>query len=256
MVAVSATPMRFDMGRIVGRTFSAVGKNFVLYFALGLIFAGGPALMMGVGQGMATAEQGSPLGTDPQLYIGGAILNMIGTYVLQAALTHGAVVHFNARRASLGDCLATGLRFFLPIFAIALLWGIGVILGLMLLVVPGLILMSVWAVVAPAEVVERTGVFGAFSRSAALTRDHRWSIFLLGLALWILTTVVSMVTLAVAGIVSTAGWLSVGWAIGIAQSIINPIVSIITAVGVASLYFELRSVKEGIGVEELAAVFD
>jgi hypothetical protein len=256
MAAVSAMPMRFDMGRVVGRTFSAVGKNFVLYFALGLVFAGGPALMMAVGQGLATAEAASPFGAYTQLYIGGAVLNMIGTYVLQAALTHGAVVHFDGRRASLGDCLATGLRFFLPIFAIALLWLVGVALGLILLFVPGLILMTVWAVVAPAEVVERTGVFGAFSRSAALTRDHRWSIFLLGLALWILTTIFSMVTLAVAGIVSAAGWLSAGWAIGIAQCITNPIVSIITAVGVASLYFELRSVKEGVGVEELAAVFD
>jgi hypothetical protein len=34
------------------------------------------------------------------------------------------------------------------------------------------------------------------------------------------------------------------------------VITLISTVGTAALYFELRRVKEGIGVEQIAAVFD
>jgi hypothetical protein len=257
MVAVSTTPARFDMGRVVGRTFGAVGRNFFLFFTLGLVLAGGPALMMALaGPDIGSSGEPSPVNFDFSLYFGGLVLNFIGAYVLQAALTHGAVNHFNGRPATLGDCVATGLRFFLPVFAIALLASLGMILGLIILIVPGLILATMWAVIVPAEVVERTGVFGAFERSSDLTRDHRWAIFLLGLALAIGSFLIPMVGFAIAGAISATGQLSPTWAVGIAQCVTTPIVQMIGAAGAASLYFELRNIKEGIGAEQLAAVFD
>jgi len=44
------------------------------------------------------------------------------------------------------------------------------------------------------------------------------------------------------------------------QAVIEPLVTaattLVAAVGVASIYYELRSAREGIGPEALAAVFD
>jgi hypothetical protein len=256
MAAVSTTPARFDMGRVVGRTFGAVGNNFLLFYFLGLILSGGPALMIALGPDATSFGLQSQSSNAWTFTFGGLVLTFIGAYILQAALTHGAVMHFNGRPATPGDCIATGLRFFLPVFAIALLAGLGMGLGFILLIVPGLILMTMWAVVVPAEVVERTGVFGAFERSVNLTRDHRWAIFFLGLALVIATWLIQAAAFAAAEAVVATNTISRSWAVGIAQCISAPITDIIAAAGVASLYFELRSVKEGVGAEQLAAVFD
>jgi hypothetical protein len=41
----------------------------------------------------------------------------------------------------------------------------------------------------------------------------------------------------------------------VAASVLRIITTIISTVGIASLYYELRSSKEGIGPEQLASVF-
>ena len=42
---------------------------------------------------------------------------------------------------------------------------------------PGLILLTIWAVIAPAIVVEDKGVFEAFGRSRELVRGDGWQVF-------------------------------------------------------------------------------
>ena len=45
------------------------------------------------------------------------------------------------------------------------------------MIVPGLILITIWAVVAPSIVVEDKGVFEAFGRSRELVRGNGWKVF-------------------------------------------------------------------------------
>ena len=62
----------------------------------------------------------------------------------------------------------------------------GVFVGLLLLIVPGLYLMTIWALLLPVMVVERPGVFDAFDRSRHLVSGNGWRVFgiiLLGLLL-------------------------------------------------------------------------
>ena len=47
----------------------------------------------------------------------------------------------------------------------------------MLLVVPGLFLLTVWAVAPAAVVAERRGAIEAFGRSYELVRGHAWTVF-------------------------------------------------------------------------------
>ena len=47
----------------------------------------------------------------------------------------------------------------------------------MLIIVPGLILLTIWAVIAPSIVVEDHGVFEAFGRSRELVRGNGWQVF-------------------------------------------------------------------------------
>jgi hypothetical protein len=152
--------------------------------------------------------------------------------------------------------LATAaLRFFLPVMAITLLNGLGVMFGFLLLIAPGLMLMTAWFVAIPAAVVERVGVFGAFSRSGRLTKGHRWAIFFLIFALGFTSYVLQIFEMQVARALIEGG-LGRFWAVAIPFILITPFASVIWVVGVSSIYFELRHIKEGVQKDQLAAVFD
>lgn len=247
------TPAAFDIGRVLKRTFSVLGHNLAVFLILTVILSGLPQFASSMVQ-THLASSGSAQGV--LLLVGLALLTLIGAYVLQAAVIHGAVSDLNGRRASLGACLSTGVKFFLPTLAIAILFSFGVAFGFLLLIVPGLILTTMWVVAVPVEVVEKTGVFGSFSRSAALTKGHRWQIFALFLV-YVAISAVLVGGLAAVGM-SIAGGPGVPvnpLAIAI-TAVIQSISTLIGAAGVASIYYELRTIKDGIGPEQLASVFD
>ena len=125
-------------------------------------------------------------------------------------------------------------------------------------IVPGLMLAVAWMVAVPAQVVEHTGVFGAIGRSAELTRGHRWAIFGLLVIYIIASLVLQGSILGIVGVlaVSLSPNMSQAATQMVAQPLLNVATSLIGAAGVASIYYELRSSREGIGPEALAAVFD
>lgn len=59
----------------------------------------------------------------------------------------------------------------------SVLAAIGEFFGLVFFIVPGCILMTIWAVVAPAIVIERRDLSAAFSRSQQLTAGYGWPVF-------------------------------------------------------------------------------
>lgn len=65
----------------------------------------------------------------------------------------------------------------MPLIGAGILSGLGIVFGFALLVVPGLYLLTIWAVIAPVIVVERRGVFDAFGRSRQLVRGSGWPVF-------------------------------------------------------------------------------
>jgi hypothetical protein len=71
---------------------------------------------------------------------------------------------------------------------------IGIAIGFVLLIIPGLILITIWAVVAPAIVVEGRGAIEAFGRSRELVRGHGWPVFGAILVAYLTVVVVSFVT--------------------------------------------------------------
>ncbi|TGU41990.1 hypothetical protein EN829_072995, partial [Mesorhizobium sp. M00.F.Ca.ET.186.01.1.1] len=90
------------------------------------------------------------------------------------------------RRPSFGDSVQIAIRFLLPTLAIGLLVGIGSALAMIALIVPGIILWLGWSMSVPVLIQEQLGVFGSMSRSRALTKGNRWSLFGLFLILVII----------------------------------------------------------------------
>lgn len=260
--AVGSHSGEFGVGRVLSRTFGVTGQNILVFFSLALI-ARIPLLALqlsSLGHAALTPAQAAAAAFNPSTIATGLlslVLALVMAFVLQAAVVHGTIVSLNGRKASFVDCLATGIRQFFPVLGISVLVGLGVMLGFVLLVVPGLMLIVRWMVAVPVQVAEGSGVLQAIGRSAELTKGHRWAIFgtlvvlfLLALGLAMLSAPFAMAARFGIASVQSAYFLNLG-----VSTLVNTITSMISAVLAASIYFELRTIKEGIGPEQLAAVF-
>jgi hypothetical protein len=280
MTTTLAPAASFDIGRVISRLFGVLGRNLASFLALSVLLVGIPTALLttmqlsvlapfiGATPGDPTAVFShlfSPLNVG--LFVATLVVTVAANAVLQGAVIHGAVSDLAGRRATFGESLGVGMRFFLPLMGIGILAALGYFCGLLVLVVPGVLLALAWSVAAPAEVMERTGVFGAFGRSIELTRNHRGAIFGLAIILIVVQFVIQIVTQGVIGAGMGARALApgVGGTAGVqgylvAQSVValvsRTIGGVIGAAGTASVYYELRQVKEGVGAEQLASVFD
>ncbi len=98
--------------------------------------------------------------------------------VLYAGLVAGVVVderHHQGRRRSLRELIAA-LPFW-RLAAVDLLYVLIVALGLLALIVPGLLFLAWFALVAPVVKLEGLGVRAAFGRSRELVRQRTWLVF-------------------------------------------------------------------------------
>jgi hypothetical protein len=63
------------------------------------------------------------------------------------------------------------------IIVAGILLGLGIAIGLVLLIIPGLYLLTIWVAVIPAVVLENRGIIESFGRSRELVRGHGWNVF-------------------------------------------------------------------------------
>ena len=151
--------------------------------------------------------------------------------------------------ASIGDCMSVGFGRMFPVLGVALLAGLAVLGGTLLLVVPGLIIACMLYVAVPVAVVEKPGVTASLSRSAALTKGARWSIFAIVLVIGVLNNVISRI---------------LGGAIEATDAVAVILISVVIAlvfnlwgsVAQAVAYYDLRKAKEGVDIEDLVKVFE
>ncbi len=247
----------FDLGRVIQHTFVAIARNAAVFFGAAIVLVGVPSTMMAFGQGsLLTGSEG--FGYAFLLMAAGWILNLVGMFLLQGMVVKAAVNGFNGKATTFGDAFDAGVRMFLPLLGLAIVAGVGTLLGYILLIVPGLILSVLWSVAAPAVVVEKRGVFESLQRSRDLTRGYRWSVF--GLIV-IYAVLSSLIGLLIGGLsVATGGTLAGEtpsiWVNLLSGPVVNILSGVVASAGVAALYYELRSAKEGAGPEVLASVFD
>lgn len=261
-VAAGAEPGKLDIARVISGTFSVLSRNIVTFGVLALVLSGIPTAVISYIQA-ANIEANAAFTLRPGYFqaVGfSGLAALVTSAILQGALVYGTVQDMNSQRASIADCLANGLRAFLPLIGLTILLAIAIVFGLILLIVPGIMMACAWCVAVPSLVAERTGVFGAFSRSAELTRGNRWRIFGLFVLVWVIAIVVGAVIGAVALALSFGGALD---PVSLARSpaqvignvISNTLSALITSTGVAVLYVELRKAREGAGPQWLSEIF-
>lgn len=262
MALAEAGTSRFQIDRVVSMTFGVIGRNIVPFFVLTLIAVLPQTLFtFYVGQ---IATSGGKL--DPAMFMTGAywlrffaleLLSVFLTFFLQATLTYWTVLDLRGARPALGDALSVGVGMALPIFLVGILFVFGVAAGFLLLIVPGLMLLTAWEVVVPALVVERTGILGSFSRSSALTKGHRWPIFGMLVIFYVGVYVLNIVLNPLFGLsFMTTSIVGLPVVYVVFQTLVRIATAVVGATGSAAIYYELRVAKEGVGPEQLASVFD
>jgi len=138
----------------------------------------------------------------PTGYFLAAVLEFIAAFLVQAAMAK-AVQDVRDGRAdlSIGGTLSAAAPFVLPVAGASLLAAIGIGIGLVILVVPGLILLTYWSLIVPSIVVGESGAMASFGRSWRAISGHFWQsfgIYALVFLIWVAFNVVlGLVLLAV-----------------------------------------------------------
>jgi hypothetical protein len=267
----SPTPV-IDIGNVVSRGVGAIRANFLPFFGAALLCAGLPSfvqqysLYSGFGAALsgASPDPGAMLASTVWM-LGAFLLYIFGYFLLQGFVTRSSILTMMGRDPDHAASLGIALRLLLPLIGLAIVSAIAIMVGFILLIVPGLMVMVAFLVAAPALVEERRGVMESIRRSRDLTRGSRWLIFLLLILFWVVSVIVSTLLNTVAGVSMLGPQLAAGGTgialpnallAGLAGGIAATLSALFNTVLVASLYVELRTVKEGASTEVLAGIFE
>jgi hypothetical protein len=172
--------------------------------------------------------------------------------ICAAIILHAAFQDLRGRPVQMGLSIAIALGRILPLLVLAILAALGEIAGFVLLIFPGMFLMVAWSVAIPVCILEQRGPSASLARSYELTEGNRWKLF----GVYALLIIVAMLG---------AGAIAAGVAAVWPQDVIGGmavvalwmgIVDAFQAVLIAVIYRELRTAKEGVDIEQIAAVFN
>jgi Uncharacterised protein family (UPF0259) len=165
--------------------------------------------------------------------------------VIAATLYQGMVVNLvsdvqdGRRDRSIEDLVRETGPVVLPLIGVGILAGIAIGIGFLLLIVPGLILVTIWSVIAPVIVVEHAGVFESFGRSRELVRGNGWQVFGVIVVVYIIVFVIEAILGGIGSGLSDSAVIRIVFNLA-GETIAAPIAALVAAV----LYFRLRALRE------------
>jgi hypothetical protein len=170
----------------------------------------------------------------------GVIVELVAAFLLQAALIK-AVQDIRDGRGdlSVSDTVSAAVPYLWPVAVASILAGIAIAVGLALIIVPGLILITIWAVIVPVIVIERSGPLASFGRSQQLVRGHGWHVFGTLVLVYILMLAVNIVIGAILAV------LPLLWRNGLSSVISGTLVAPYLALIVTLIYYRLTAAQGG-----------
>ncbi|HEY7893086.1 MAG TPA: hypothetical protein VIC05_12835 [Solirubrobacteraceae bacterium] len=215
---------RVQVGAVIRRTFEIyVDQAPVLMPAAAVVFVVSSLLSVVL---VAAA---------PALAIVALVISIVATTLFTGMVVElVADVQDGRRDASVSQLLRAASPMLGPLLLVGILAGFGIVIGLVLFVIPGVILMTIWSVAAPAVVLERLSATRALGRSRELVRGNGWSVF------GVIVVMVVLVVIVGGGVELAAE--AAGTAAGLgARVIIGVLTAPLSSLAAAVLYFQLRS---------------
>lgn len=215
------TPAQISPGAVLDRALQLFRAHFAVLFPLALAIALVEAIVTYALEDTSAAAVGLGVSLVAATFLQGVVAGLVRD------------VEGGGGERDAGQLLREVAPVLDRLLLVSILAALGAMAGMILFVVPGLILLTIWAVAAPAVVVERVGIAAAFGRSRELVRGNGWQVFGLLLLVVLLVFAVAFV----AALVTAATTDGVG---RFAQVLLGAVASPISALATAVLYFELR----------------
>ena len=220
--APGPAPRHVDVGRVISETFSIYGRHAGVLIGSAVVIFG----VIGIINAFLYDEGGIVFNLIIQ------ILNLLGSAIFTGMVVKVVQAERQGQVTTVGEMFESVSGVLGPLVGNGILKAIAVGIGLVLLIVPGVFLATIWAVTAPAIVVERAGVIDAFSRSWELVQGNFWPVlgaFVLG---FMIVVGVSILASAIGIAIGLAGLLVL---IIIAGIVTAPVLALISAI----LFFDL-----------------
>lgn len=169
-----------------------------------------------------------------------SIVEFFAAFLLQAALVKSVQDVRDGRvDLSIGQTVSAATPYLWQVAGASILAGIAIAIGLFLVIVPGLWLITIWAVIVPVIVIERSGALASFGRSRRLVRGHGWHVF----GTLVLVFVIMIVAYIVLGLVFLA--LPLVWRSGLSTIISGTLIAPFVALVVTLIYYRLTGTDAG-----------
>jgi hypothetical protein len=250
-----------SVGELLDRTFFFYRRHFLLFVGIAAL----PSVIA-LAFGLSTAFVGAGAGA---LFAVTSVLALAFVYLVTTALAQGATVVavsqiLLGRETNVAEAFGSIWSRIGELLILMLNMGVRIMLGFLLFIVPGVVLALMYALAVPVAVLEGKGISDSLSRSAELTKGHRWRILLIYVLLTVLVSIVTMLwyvpaTIAVA---LTAGvrngqfplWVQVAFQFGdfVTRSVLGPIMTI----AIALVYYDVRVRKEAFDLEHMMQQID
>jgi hypothetical protein len=254
-----------SLGELLDRTFFLYRKHFLLFVGIValphlvlLAFQlAGIALQLGQTSGFAIANGLWTLAT---------VVISLGAVAASQGATVVAVSHVHlGRPISIAESFAGMKGKILYVALIMIGCWIGIAVGFVLLIIPGIILALMWALTIPVAVLEDKGLRDSVNRSAELTKGHRGRIFVIYFLFLVLFYAVILAweipIFAAVGIASrgqpiTAIPMWSQFAIPLCAFLTQCLVGPLMTIGFSLVYYDERVRKEAFDLQHMMASLD
>jgi hypothetical protein len=248
------------ISELLDRTFSLYRTHFVT-------FVGIAAIPVAVVVGLQVIVEVGFRSMPPGLLILSSLALFV-LYLVSSMVTHGATVvavsHVQIGHATSITAAYDGIRGRIgELVVIGLNIGVRAMLGLILLIIPGIYLILRYALAVPVAVIEQAGVSDSLARSGFLTRGHIGRVFLIYLLLVLLTYAgiavvqVPIFAIALSQSLNPADpplWIRILSALG--AFAVNTLVGPLMTIGLSLVYYDERVRKEGFDLEHMLQQLD
>jgi hypothetical protein len=251
-------------GELLDRTFSLYRNYFGLF--LGIFALPHLAVLAFQCLGVAVRSPGRQLSdilSTLFFSMGAALLTVIVSAASQAATVVAvSQVHLD-RPTSVMESFSRVKGEIGGVIGLSILVGLGVGLGFILLIVPGILLALMWSLAVPVKILENKGATDAMSRSSDLTKGDRGRIFIIWLLFIVLSVAVTWLLqwpILIAAGVSARGLQRVasGWQVAslvatfISQCLVGPLVTIAFSL----VYYDERVRKDAFDLQVMMMTLD
>jgi hypothetical protein len=173
-----------------------------------------------------------------------AVVSIAAGFLLQATLVK-AVEDVRDGRADLsfGETLQAALPALGRVALASILAGLAIGIGLVLLIAPGLFLLTIWCLIVPVIVLEGAGTTAAFGRSRQLVRGFGWQVFGTLVLVFVVMLAVNLVLGIIFAALPTAATNFVSSIVS--GTLVSPFLALVLTLG----YFRLLAAHGGSRVE-------